>query len=71
MLFKGRLTPSMLTGPFVVELVNEQDAIFVAEFDEVAAIRIVRSADMVHAKRLDESQTLLNGLGVGGSSQST
>ena len=38
----------MLTSPFVIELVHHQNTILVAQFDELAAVRIVRSTNVVH-----------------------
>ena len=71
MLFKGHLATCMLAGPLVVELVDKQDAVFVAEFDEITAVGIMRGTDVVHAKLLDQFQPFLDGLGVGSRSQST
>ena len=59
----------MLTGPLVVEFIDEQDAIFVAETDEITAVGVVRSADMVHTKLLNQLQALLDSLGVGRSTE--
>ncbi len=42
----------MLARPLVVELVDDEDAILVAEFNELTRVGIVRSADMVDAKLL-------------------
>ena len=59
----------MLAGPFVVELINYQYSVFVAELDEVAAIGIVRSADMIHAELLHQLDTLLDGTRIGSCSE--
>ena len=65
MLFECHLASCMLTGPFVVEFIDHQDAILVTQADEVAAIGIVGGADMVHAKLLDEFQAFLDSLWIG------
>ena len=54
----------MLQGPFVIELVDHQDAQFVAQLDEVAAVGVVAGAHVVHAKLLHQFQSLLDGSGV-------
>ena len=59
----------MLTRPLVVELVDQQDTVLVAEADEVAAVGVVRGADMVHAELFHQQDALLDGLGIGGSTE--
>ena len=61
----------MLTRPLVVELVDDEDAVLVAEADEIAAVGIVRGADMVHAELFHQQDALLDGLGIGGSTEGT
>ena len=70
-LFEGHLAAGVLTRPLVVELVDDEDAVLVAETDEVAAVGIVRGADMVHAELLHQQDALLDGLGVGGRTEGT
>ena len=55
----------MLLGPFVVQFVHNQYAVFVAESDEVAAVWIVRGTNMVHSELLHQLDALLNSLGIG------
>ena len=57
----------MLARPLVVEFVDDQDAVFVAEFNELARIGIVGRADMVDAKLLHQLQAFLDGTRIGGS----
>ena len=59
----------MLTGPLVVEFIHKQNSVFIAKLDEITAVGVVRSADMVHAKLLNQLQALLDSLGVGRSTE--
>ena len=61
----------MLTGPFVVQLVYYQKAVFVAELHELSTIGIVRRTYMVHAELLHQQQSLLDGSRIGCSAQGT
>ena len=51
----------MLPGPFVVKFIHHKNAVLVTQFDKLAAIRIMRCANMVHAVFLDELETFLYG----------
>ena len=61
----------MLQCPLVIELVDDQDAQTVAQFDERTTVRVVAGADMVHAKLLHQLQTLLDSTRIGCSTQGT
>ena len=61
----------MLVGPLVVQLIHDEDTIFVAQFDKLSAVRVVTGAYVVDAELLHQLQALLDGTGVGGSSQCT
>ena len=68
-MLEGNLSAGVLLRPFVVEFIDHEDAHLVAQSDEVAAVGIVRGADVVHAKLLQQSDALLDGLGVGGGAE--
>ena len=59
----------ILSKPLVVKLIHYQDAILIAEFQEILAIWIMRSADMVHSEFLHQFQSFLDGTRIGGSTQ--
>lgn len=61
----------ILSKPLVVKLIHYQDAILIAEFQEILAIWIMRGADMVHSEFLHQFQSLLDGTRIGGSTQGT
>ena len=61
----------MLASPFVVKLVDYQYTIFIAELDKVAAIRVVRCADVVHSELLHKLYALLDSAWVGSCTKST
>ena len=62
---------AVLVGPLVVQLVDDEDAILVAQFNELSAVGVVAGAYVVDAKLLHQLQALLDGTGIGGSSQRT
>ena len=66
---KSGASARVLTCPFVVQFVNNQYAVAVAKFDELAAIRVMGSAYVVHAVLLHQLEALLDGSGKGGSPQ--
>ena len=59
----------VLSGPFVVKLVDNEDAVLVAKLYEFAAIWIVRGAYMVHSELLHQQNALLDGVGIVGSTE--
>ena len=61
----------MLACPFVVKLVDHQEAIFVAQLDELAAVGVVRGTYMVDAELLHQLQALLDGTGIVGCTECT
>ena len=61
----------ILGEPLVVKLIHHQNAILIAEFQEILAIWIMRGADMVHSEFLHQFQSLLDGTRIGGSTQGT
>ena len=60
----------MLAGPFVVELIDHQNTMFVAELDKLAAIGVVTGANVVNTILLHQQDALLDGLWIGCSTQS-
>ena len=69
MLLEGCLPARGPSRPLVVEFVDDEDAVAVAEADELPAVGVVRGADVVHAELLQEPDALLNGLGIGSGSE--
>ena len=67
-----RLTASgILCEPFVIELVDDEDTVFVAKAIEVFAIGIVGAADVVEAEVLEQLDALLDGARIGGGTERT
>ena len=61
----------ILSKPFVVKFIHHQDAILIAELQEILAVWIMRGADMVHAEFLHQFQPLLDGTRISSSTQGT
>ena len=61
----------ILSKPFVVKFIHHQDAILIAELQEILAVWIMRRADMVHTELLDQLESLLDGTKIGSSTQGT
>ena len=59
----------MLTRPLVVELVDHQDTILVAQFDELPAVGVMTRADMIDAKLLHQLYAFLDGPRIGSRAQ--
>ena len=70
-LLEGHPATRVQAIPLVVELVDDEDSIFVAELDELTAIGVVAGADVVHAKLLHELQPLLDGTRIVGGTERT
>ena len=66
---KGSASGRVLSRPFVVEFVDNKDAVFVAKLYKLAAIWIVRRADMVHSELFHQQNTLLDGVRIVGSTE--
>ena len=49
----------VLTSPFVIEFIHHEDAVLIAKVEERLAVRIVRRANMVVAKCLEQLDALL------------
>ena len=59
----------MLARPLVVELIDNQDAVLVTQFNKLATVGIVAGADVVHAELLHQLDALLDGPRIGGSTK--
>ena len=68
-LFETDAATSMLTCPFVVQLVDHQNTVLIAQLDELTAIGIMTGTYVVDAKLFHQLQALLNGPRIGGSTQ--
>ena len=66
---EGLSAASVLARPLVIQLVDHQHAIFVAQLNEAAAIGVVAGAYVVHAPLLHHHDALLHGAVVGSSTQ--
>ena len=65
-----RLTASgILCEPFVIELVDDKDTVFVAKAVEVFTVGIVGAADVVEAEVLEQLDALLDGTRIGGGTE--
>ena len=54
-----------LRVPFIIQLVDHQDAILVAQAQQVLAVRIMGCTNMIEAKALHGEQLLLDGTRIG------
>ena len=54
-----------LRVPFIIQLVDHQDAILVAQAQQVLAVRIMRCTNMIEAKALHGEYLLLDGTRIG------
>ena len=52
---------AVLVEPFVVKLVDHQNAVFVTQIHEAFAVGVVRGTDMVHAERFQQLNAFLDG----------
>ena len=52
---------AVLVEPFVVKLVDHQNAVFVTQIHKAFAIGVVRGTDMVHAERFQQLNAFLDG----------
>ena len=65
MLFEVDFASCVLTGPLVVDFVDHEDTVAVAEAHEVFAIGIVRATDVVDTELLHQLYAFLDGSWVG------
>ena len=56
----------MLLGPLVVQLINNQYAVFIAQTDEIATIGVMRGTYVVDTELLHQQYALLDSARVGG-----
>ena len=61
----------ILGEPLIIKFIHHQDAILIAELQEILAIGIMRRADMVHTELLDQLEPLLDGTRISSSTQGT
>ena len=62
-------TSAILREPFVIEFIDYKNAKGVAEVEEALAVGIVGGADVVESKVFQQSQTFLDGTGIGSSAE--
>ena len=67
----GHASTGVLLCPFVVELIDDEDAIFVAKFNKLATVGVVRGANVVDAKLLHQENALFDGAGIVGGTEGT
>ena len=65
-LFEGDTPAGMLACPFVIELIDDEDTVLIAQLDKLAAVGIVRGTDVVDAILLHQLDTLLDSPWIGG-----
>ncbi len=60
-----------LSGPFVIDLVDDQNAIFVTQVEKRFAVGVVGGADVVEAEVLEHLYAFFHRLGIGGRTEGT